>query len=324
LFTSEAESRGLALRLSIDEAVPDRLMADAARVRQILFNLLGNALKFTEQGEISIALSLVPPPEHCGQPETSARVALTVRDTGIGIPQSKQDIVFQPFTQVDSSSTRKHTGAGLGLGIVKRIIKLMGGEIRLESEEGRGTSVSCLTDFALPEAGAQAGYKADQNADAPPALDILVAEDDEVSRFAMKAFLRKAGHRPWCVGNGRQALEALQLRRFHCLFTDIQMPDMDGLEVVRRIRSGRLEDVSPSPELRHLLEEQDREQPGAARPADATAAMDSGIAIVVVSAHAMSGDRERFLSAGVDHYISKPILMAELLKVLQSLSASAR
>lgn len=311
MFRFEAERKGLEFSLHMDETIPDYVFGDDARVRQVLFNLVGNAIKFTERGRISVGCSAVR-----SQKAGEAVVRFWVEDTGIGIPLEMQDSIFEAFTQVDSSSTKKYPGTGLGLTIAKRIVELAGGEIGLESRPGIGTSVQCTLCFkeAPPLSGPHETCE-EQFAHTPARqMDILVAEDDPTNRFALATFIQRLGHNPLCVNNGRQALEALQLHRFDCLFTDIQMPDMDGLEVVRRIRENRLDDIPPSDETRALLREGARTDIGSPSPTN------PGIPVVSVTAHAMTGDKDRFLKLGMNFYLSKPIQLQELRSILQQIA----
>jgi signal transduction histidine kinase/CheY-like chemotaxis protein len=305
LFREEAEKKKLRFDIAVDEAIPEVLTGDDARVRQILFNLVGNGLKFTERGGISVHCSLEE-----ALPDGRIRICIRVEDTGIGIPLEKQDTIFDAFTQVDSSSTRKYPGTGLGLSIVTRLAALMGGKVELESEVGKGTTVSCalVLDTAsggLPEVPEDGSFSHPNRS-----LAILVAEDDDVGRFAIRSFLQRAGHLVVCVGNGRQALEALQLYPFDCLFTDIQMPDMDGIELAQRIRTNKLNGIRPSDAVRSLVRDVFPQVSGSVLP------IDPQCVIVAVSAHTMAGDRDRFLQQGIDHYIAKPITVKQLNEVL--------
>ncbi|SBW06298.1 putative Histidine kinase [uncultured delta proteobacterium] len=311
LFRSEAVSRGLSFGVRIGDGIPGRMLGDDARVRQILFNIVGNALKFTEKGGIRVECSLLPQGG-----KDWAWVYLAVTDSGVGIAEEDQTRIFEAFTQLDSSPTRKHTGTGLGLSIVRHLTALMGGGIVVESEPGKGTTMHCSLRFSrLPE-----GLEDIAPAEEPREffgkgpLHVLVAEDDAVSRFALGVFLQRLGHVPVCVGNGGLALEMLQLHPFHCLFTDIQMPGMDGLEVVRRIRESDLDGIAPSDEARALLRETFPDWREAVCP------VPPDTVTVTVSAHTMKGDKERFLDAGMDFYISKPVAMKDLDEVLRKIS----
>ena len=306
IFQDEAVQKGLAFTVAIDPAIPGSLYGDDARMRQIVFNLVGNALKFTDDGSIAVECSLLRTAE-----DGSVTLYIGVSDTGIGIPPEQQGRIFDPFTQVDNSSTRRYPGTGLGLSIVRRLVSLMHGSVTVESEPGRGTTIHCTLAFAATrEEAALAPGDAVPHCGEQAAMDILVAEDDDVSAFAIRTFLKRCGHRVACVPNGRKALEALQLHRFDCVFTDIQMPDMDGLELAKRIRSGRAAETPPARHVRELLLAVfSAEEVGAVEP-------DPEIPIVAVTAHAMAGDRERFLRSGITDYISKPIVVEQLTRVL--------
>ena len=308
MFREEAEKAGLAFTVTMDPTIPDVLLGDDTRIRQIVFNLVGNAIKFTRQGGITVSCHRRPE-WRAGK----ACILLSVTDTGIGIPKEKQPSLFNAFTQVAEFSTQKVPGTGLGLSIVKRLVEMMWGEAWLESEPGRGTSVSCqIVLDTPPEMAAPKKTTARPPGKNPrQSLDILVAEDDAVSRFALQAFLLRGGHRVLCVHNGREALEALQLYPFDCLLTDIQMPDMDGLEVVRRIQTGRAHECPPSREI------YDRVREAFPEIAAETVFVEPGMPIIAISAHTMAGDRERFLSQGFAHYIAKPIVMRQLDDVLE-------
>ena len=307
LFRSDAQKKGLALKLSLAGDFPSLVHGDEARVRQILFNLVGNALKFTEQGEIEVFCEVRPAGENM------VTVHLSVRDTGIGIPLAMQSKVFRAFTQVDESSTRRHQGSGLGLGIVQLLTRAMHGSVALTSFPGEGTLVECMLPFkAVPEDLAPKGDELEASLPPCPALDVLVAEDDVVSRHAMRLFLEKLGHRPVCVANGRQALEALRLYAFDCLISDVLMPEMDGIEVARHVRAGLADEFVPSEEVRSIV--------SASIPAEelyiVPRAIPPDIPIVAVSAHAMKGDKEYFLAQGMDYYLSKPAKLKDLAAVL--------
>ncbi|SBW00882.1 putative Histidine kinase [uncultured delta proteobacterium] len=308
LFAAEADRKGLDVAVRLDDNLPRALLGDDARVRQIVFNLVGNALKFTEAGGIALECSLLG---HTAKGK--AWVYFAVRDTGIGIPAHAHGAVFDAFTQLDTSRTRKYPGTGLGLGIVKRLVRMMGGTLALDSEVGEGTAVHCVLPFE--RAGDLQARRRGPAGHSDESLDILVAEDDPVSRFAVQSFLRRTKHRVVCVTDGMQALEALRLHPFDCLFTDIQMPFMDGLELVRRIRQGASADVTPGPAAVAAVA---AVIPGVGPDVDPErlAAVPRDLQVTALTAHAMTGDKELFLDMGMDMYLSKPIDMEELHAVL--------
>lgn len=317
VFRRQAEEKGLAFHLEVDPRIPSPLEGDASRVRQILYNLVGNAFKFTEKGEIRVVCRLLS----CNA-RKEARVYFCVSDTGIGVPEEQLAMVFEAFTQVDSSSTRKYSGSGLGLSIVNRLAHLMSGDVSIESVDGEGTSVHCSLLFGVPGRAAEEG-RAERLAvpladggEAAPSLVFLVADDDSVSRFALEAFLRRAGHRVVSVESGPQALAALGAYPFDCLMTDIQMPEMDGIMLLRRVREGGFGPGGVLPP--GMAERLAALGPKAAAPSS------KNIPAVAVSAHAMRGDRERFLQAGFDGYLTKPVSVDELGDSIAHVAALAR
>ena len=313
LFAGEARQRGLTLSVSIDESLPPLLLGDDARVRQILFNLTGNALKFTEKGGISVECCLLP-----YQTQNKVWIYFSIADTGVGIPPEAHSTIFESFTQVENKAG-KYSGTGLGLSIVKQLLLHMGGSLTVDSQEGEGTVIHCSLPFALPPASAHASRMRSEEPERPfRCLNILVAEDDPIGRFAIRTFLERMGHRAMCVDTGRQALEALWLYPFDCLITDIQMPDMDGLEVARRIRQGDFDDVRPDSEVAELVRQ------NMPKTGNAPGNIPSNLTIVAFTAHAMRGDREHFLRMGMDLYLSKPIILEELQKVLQQVLHRAK
>ena len=310
LFRRQAEEKGLTFDVVIGEGIPALLLGDDARVRQILFNLVGNALKFTERGGIRVECSRLPYAE-----AGYAAIYLEIADTGIGISSEDLKRIFEAFTQVHNPPSHKYQGTGLGLGIVQHLVRRMRGSMTIDSEQGAGTTVHCALRFALPGAGSPEPPEAVRAAAQDVSLNILVAEDDPVSRFAIRKFLQNLGHVAVCAENGRQALEMLQLYPFSCLLTDIQMPGMDGMEVVRRIRANDFDGIVPSDETRLMLR--------AALPGETLSAVQvpRDIIAVAVSAHTMRGDRERFLKSGMDYYISKPVILKELSQLLNEIGA---
>lgn len=290
LFTVNAAASGIALECIIDPAMPSRLVGGIARLRQILFNLVGNSLKFTERG--TVRLEMTPLSSTRGD---ELRVLFSVFDTGIGIPDDKFEELFKPFAQMEGTYTRKYEGAGLGLAIVRRLVGLMHGHIFLESALGQGTEVHVVLPFKLP-CGVSAMEKPDKTEafHASPGLRILLAEDDPSNQVPIQKMLEKTGHAVTLAENGEQAVALLQEQNFDCILMDIQMPVMDGVEATRMIRT------SASSEAKRK------------------------IPIIALTAYAMRGDRERFLKAGMDDYLAKPLTMADLKRMLLKYSASGR
>ncbi|HEX4966087.1 MAG TPA: response regulator [Thermoanaerobaculia bacterium] len=277
-----AARQGLSLRHTIAPGTPPALVGDLARTRQILLNLLGNAVKFTPQGEVRVALSARP------LDGGRCEVLFAVADTGIGIPDGELDRLFVDFHQLDGSLTRQHGGTGLGLAISRRLTELMGGRIWAESAVGRGsTFYFTLVGEAAecpprpPDLPAAALPRPARQPPGPP-LCILLAEDHPVNRQVMTGLLEHLGYRADLAANGLEVLAALSRQRYDVVLMDVQMPEMDGLEATRRIR----------------------QQPGA-QPR-----------IIAMTAHAMSGDRERCLAGGMDDYLSKPVQVADLATAL--------
>jgi signal transduction histidine kinase len=285
LLRPKFAGKGIELRFDVEPAVPDLVRGDPVRLRQIVLNLLSNALKFTERGHVALRVANKPPE---GQ---RMRLAFEVEDTGIGIPAERRDKLFKVFSQVDSSTTRKYGGTGLGLAISQQLAGMMGGRIEVESEEGRGSRFffDALLDppastdapehrpIDTPAALVQA-HVAKLSA-APPdrsQVKILLAEDNVVNQRVAQSLLRKLGYTCVVTDNGQRAVDALLETRFHLVLMDCQMPEMDGFEATRviRAREGRSGQHVP---------------------------------IVAMTANAMSGDREQCLEAGMDDYIAKPV-----------------
>ena len=290
-FSTLAADKRLDLRWSVDDAVPAVVVGDPGRIRQVVVNLLGNAIKFTESGSVSLAF------REAGRQIGSTMLSVQVRDTGIGIPPNKIKAVFEPFTQADGSTTRRYGGTGLGLTITSQIVKLMGGEIKIESEEGKGTVFAFTVKLGLPPAGepVTAGQppllQPGLAADATRRLRVLVAEDNAVNQRLIGRLLEKWGHDVTIVASGEQAVDATARRLFDLVLMDVQMPGMDGFEATQAIRA--------------------RER-----------ATGSKLTIIAITAHAMKGDRERCLDAGMDGYVSKPVEAAELQKTIATMLAT--
>lgn len=290
VFALTAERRGIALTLNMDESASEPVLGDEARLRQILFNLVGNAVKFTREGSVHLDIWAQPEPS---SPSGRRRVYFCVSDTGVGIPEDKIPCVFERFTQSDSSFTRQYEGAGLGLAIVKRIVDLMDGHIVVDSEVPRGTTICFFLPMRPAGASKSRSLSITAAARAAPGtgLSILVAEDDRISQMYINHQLRLLGHQATIVSNGAEALEAVRKHTFDCVLMDVLMPVLDGVEATKAIR-----------EL----------DAAASRPASH---------IIAMTAYALSGDREKFLAAGMNDYISKPVQTADLVRALERTSA---
>ncbi len=281
----EAMGKGLDLSWDIAPAVPDALLGDSTRLRQVLLNLLGNAVKFTARGFIRAEVTAE------SVSGAAAVLHLAVKDSGIGIPPEHQQAIFEPFQQADGSTTRKYGGTGLGLAISSRLAQHMRGRIWVESEVGRGSTFHVTATFGVgapaPQAVPERGESANPD---QPLLNLLIAEDDPISRSLASTALAHEGHKVTTAANGVEALWLLEQRPFDLVLMDVQMPQMDGLEATRRIRKRETR-------------------------------FGGHVQIVAMTAHAMKGDRERCLAAGMDDYISKPLDVTHLLAMVAMIAA---
>ena len=285
LFFPIARDSGVELRLALDPDIPDVVYGDGARLQQVLTNLVGNALKFTPAGSVTVEASLLSPLR-----EGRCRVLFSVTDTGIGIPDDKLDSLFRPFSQVSEGYTRNYQGAGLGLSICKRLVGLMGGNISVVSEQGVGTAVYFSLSFDVEGAAEAAQPKRPQHsARILDGMRLLLVEDDHFSTVLAAKLFNRHGAAVRHAGDGREALEALLGSDFDVVLMDIQMPGMDGIEATRAIRRGEAGD-----RMRR-------------------------VPIVAMTAYAMRGDRERFLEAGMDGYVSKPFDIDDLLWTIEDI-----
>jgi PAS domain S-box-containing protein len=285
---ASARQKQLVFSWTVSPGTPDSLLGDEIRLRQILLNVMGNAVKFTSEGSVTTEVSGVSF-EGCG-----VELEFAVSDTGIGVPPEKQGLIFEPFRQAEGYMTRKYGGTGLGLAIVKRLLDLVGGRIWVESKEGVGSTFYFTVPFLL-------SHKPLAPRDAPEALNegpvsplspllILVAEDNDVSRLLAVRLLAQQGHKVTEARTGREALTFWAPGTFDLILMDVQMPDMNGFETTAEIR-----------ERERLTGEH--------------------IWIIALTAHAIKGDRERCLNAGMDDYLTKPIQPDELRAAIRRASA---
>lgn len=262
-----AERKGLLLTLSIDDTIPDALVGDVGRLRQVLLNLVGNAVKFTATGEVKVEIT----------PVDGETLAFAVHDTGVGIPADKQATIFEAFTQQDTSTTRTYGGTGLGLTIALRLASLMGGRITVESEVGRGSTFTFIAPFQRAANAAPHTEPRLESAGEAPSLRILVAEDNDFNGTLIRELLKRRGHHPILAKDGLDALRRVETDAPDLLLLDLHMPGLDGFSVIERLRA--------------------REQKlGGPR-----------LPVIALTARSREEDRARCLAAGMDDFLAKPI-----------------
>ena len=294
VLAPRAHAKPLKLIRRIAPEVPDALIGDPGRIRQVILNLVGNAIKFTESGEVVVSVELQPDGKGPGS------LRFSIADTGIGIPVEKRMTIFEPFEQADGSTTRKYGGTGLGLSISAKLVALMGGRIWVEGAVGQGSIFLFDAELGLDSETAQRDHGLlDRKANlivhdlaTTRPLRILLADDHPINQKVAAGLLERMGHAVTVVADGRAALQAWREGRFDLILMDIQMPEMDGFETLAAIRAIEQQSGNHGP-------------------------------IVALTAHAMSGDRERCLKAGFDEYLSKPIRSDRLREVIESLANSA-
>jgi PAS domain S-box-containing protein len=280
-----AQQKRLSFTIDLASHLPDMVMGDHRRLSQVLLNLLANAIKFTEKGGITITARVIAREEH------QVTIEFSVADTGIGIPAQAVKQIFAPFEQGDSSINRRYGGTGLGLTISRRLVDMMGGDIRVESTPGKGSTFFVVLPFRLAEASSAQARSRVPTVGIPMAggaLRILLAEDNDINRTFLVEILQRQGHTVTCAENGDQACREWRSSAYDVIIMDIKMPVMDGIEAMQHIR---------------------RSEEGGQR-----------IPIIALTAHALSGDREKLIAAGFDGYLTKPVtgsaLAAELRRLL--------
>ncbi|EMG35803.1 PAS/PAC sensor hybrid histidine kinase [Desulfocurvibacter africanus PCS] len=293
----QAEQKGLRFTASVDMNMPERIKGDQGRLRQICTNIVGNAVKYTREGEVSVHVTAEVLKEQAQALVASGQAApvrfiVSVRDTGIGIAPDKLTRIFEPFTRTAQST--EFEGTGLGLTITKQLVELMEGRIDARSTPGRGSTftVSVMLETTSEESTMVKPSEEGLGQDRTRPLKVLLAEDNEINRFLAVELLKSRGHDVVTAVNGEQALAALAKEPFDLVLMDAQMPVMDGVEATRHIRAGE--------------------------------AGDPNVPIVAITAYALKGDREKFLKAGMDDYLSKPIDIKELDQVLTRIETNVK
>ena len=284
LYRQEAEDKEITLDWNIDRSCPNWLVGDGVRLRQVLLNLVSNAVKFTAKGGVQIKVRELTKDE-----SGRSVLRIVVTDSGVGIPDEKRDHVFAPFDQLDRSYARRFGGTGLGLAISKTLVELMGGTIDFTSDVGFGTAFWCDIPFA--RALAPERLTSFEQVVQPTGLDILVAEDDATNQLVARLVLEALGHRPTIVADGHAAVSFAARTRYDVILMDISLPGLDGIEATRQIRSGD--------------------------------GLSKETTIFAVSAHTMASDIENCLKAGMDDFVSKPIDRAKLAGLLQTIAKPA-
>ena len=285
-FSPTHFSKRLSFVVNLDSQVPSQFLGDEVRIRQVLFNLIGNAMKFTDQGEVRLDIWRLP-----AHPSGAERILFIISDTGLGIPDDKLGQVCDPFIQVSQDFTRSHQGAGLGLAITQRLVAAMGGTLTFESAQGLGTNVFLMLPLGVPPLSALPQSPAQAVGFGPKtALRVLLVEDEEISRLSARVLLTRLGHSVQTATQGRDALEILRVERFDCVLMDVQMDVMDGVEATRRLREGQ------------------------AGP------LNQNVPIIALTAYAMAGDREKFLEAGMNDHVAKPVHVEELVRTLERIA----
>ena len=291
VLASRAAEKNIELACQVSTRVPDGLRGDSTRIRQILMNLVGNAIKFTDDGEVFVMVEREEKNPSASHKDDAICLHFVVSDTGIGIPENMQEIIFESFVQADGSMTRKYGGTGLGLSICSQLVTLMGGRIWVDSRVGHGSSFHFTVnlevehDRAAEEKPSDPGVK---EADRP--LCVLLAEDNEINQQVAFEFLQMRGHQVRITGNGAEALAAFVKERFDVILMDVHMPKMDGFQATAAIR--------------------EKEKTTGSR-----------VPIIAMTGYAMKGDRQRCIDAGMDGYICKPIRSQELYEAIESATA---
>jgi signal transduction histidine kinase/FixJ family two-component response regulator len=282
LFTYLAERKGLDFNIVVDENLTKEIIVDKVRLIQVLSNLIGNAIKFTDRGKIHVSVNKLKTLAN------KVKLMFSISDTGIGIKEEDIPRLFNYFTQLDISTTKRFQGTGLGLAISKNLIELMGGEISVESQYGMGSTFhfTCLVDIADSNENISNAKNVLEDDTSYLEVSILQVEDDLVSQLVIKQLCKYAGWKVKSVSNGLEALNIIKSQHFDIILMDIQMPGLNGIEITKIIR--RKENLSSN-----------------------------HIPIIATTAYAMSGDKDTCIEAGMDDYISKPINFMKLKEIIE-------
>ncbi len=285
ILSRRADEKGLLLHINLDKNIPAYVNGDEYRFKQVVLNLVNNAIKFTEKGHIKISV------EQIGMVEGRHKIKVSVEDTGIGIPEAKKKKLFQSFSQLDPSSTKQYEGTGLGLAISKLLTEMMGGEIGVESVEGKGSTfwfTACFKKGTPPEKVDEGKTVERHKRFNNRKISVLVVEDNLINQKISSFSLQKAGMEVTLANNGLEAIELFKKQDFDVILMDVQMPVMDGYDATKEIRK--------------------IEEP-----------LNTHIPIIALTANAMQGDAEKCLAAGMDNYISKPFKIDKLITILNEI-----
>ncbi len=277
----DASSKEIKLTMELGGNIPKFVIGDPDALRQVLYNIIGNAIKFTDKGNVEVIVKLAEQEVE----KDKVKLNFSIADSGIGISKLKQKLIFMDFTQVDTSESRQYGGVGLGLTICKYFVEKMGGKISVESEKGKGSKFDFTLEFKVDK---EKSIKKDIKEHAKKQLHILVAEDNLLNSQVVSAFLNRLGHSSKIAGNGKIALEMLAEEDFDAVLMDIEMPEMDGIEATKAIRNGEQKVKNPK------------------------------IPVIALTAHALKDYEDRSYNAGMDSYLTKPIDIDKLSEVLQS------
>ncbi len=294
MFRFQAESKSILLTLTVQEGLPTMLLGDETRLKQVLVNIIGNAVKFTDSGSIDVSVNRFNDngSQRIGEKDDIIRLVFAIKDSGIGIPADSKEIIFESFTQVDSSLTRRFQGAGLGLAICKKVIELMKGEIWVESEHGRGSTFFFTVQMKIHRGRSYDPMQQERHrqlvlqSEPDRKRQLLLVEDNPLNQTVVRQLLERRNYAVDIACNGLEGLERLRDKRYDLVLMDIQMPELNGDEAARLIRAGEAGETNKN------------------------------LPIIALTAHAMQGDRERFLEIGMNDYVSKPINLSVLMEAI--------